>query len=142
MPFRYQLRLLYTTQPKPLRSWVAYAWPPAIQLLLLITRKRIMPVTVLREIQVRVSYLSFSWSFSPATEHFRSACFFLSYLFRQKCTPKTFFIKWALPPHCLTSTAQPLPLYAFFLLPNLRLINSQLPTHNSHPLAHPLRTCR
>ena len=69
MPFRYQLRLLYTTQPKPLRSWVAYAWPPAIQLLLLITRKRIMPVTVLREIPVR-----FHICHSLATNHFRSAC--------------------------------------------------------------------
>jgi len=59
MPFRYQLPLLYSTQPKPLRSGVAYTWPSAIQLLLLITRKRIMPVTVLREIPVRVSYLSF-----------------------------------------------------------------------------------
>jgi hypothetical protein len=33
--------------------------------------------------------------------------------FSSKRYPKDFFIKWALPPHGLSSTAQPLPLYAF-----------------------------
>ena len=91
MPFRYQLPLLYSTQPKPLRSGVAYTWPSAIQLLLLIARKRIMPVTVLREIRVRDSYLSFFWLYFSRDRTFSQRVLFSFVPFSSKRYPKDFF---------------------------------------------------